>query len=96
MYNRPSHSRRMGISRGKSQPSNRRPAMNTQTLKGNWHIAKGKLKQKYANLTDNDLRYVEGKEEELIGRIQKVTGARREEIELLIVETESFDRGNNL
>ena len=70
--------------------------MNTQTLKGNWHIAKGKLKQKYANLTDNDLRYVEGKEEELIGRIQKVTGARREEIELLIVETESFDRGNNL
>jgi uncharacterized protein YjbJ (UPF0337 family) len=72
----------------------RKPAMNTQTLKGNWHIAKGKLKQKYANLTDNDLRYVEGKEEELIGRIQKITGARREEIELLLVENE--DRDNNL
>jgi uncharacterized protein YjbJ (UPF0337 family) len=70
--------------------------MNTQVLKGNWHIAKGKLKQKYANLTDNDLRYVEGKEEELIGRIQKITGARREEIELLMVETESLDRDNNL
>jgi uncharacterized protein YjbJ (UPF0337 family) len=70
--------------------------MNTQTLKGNWHIAKGKLKQKYANLTDNDLRYIEGKEEELIGRIQKITGARREEIEHLLVETEDFDRGNNL
>jgi uncharacterized protein YjbJ (UPF0337 family) len=70
--------------------------MNTQTLKGNWHIAKGKLKQKYANLTDNDLRYVEGKEEELIGRIQKITGARREEIEHLLVDLEDVDRGNNL
>jgi uncharacterized protein YjbJ (UPF0337 family) len=68
--------------------------MNTQMIKGNWHIAKGKLKQKYANLTDNDLRYVEGKEEELVGRIQKITGARREEIEHLLVEDE--DRGNNL
>jgi uncharacterized protein YjbJ (UPF0337 family) len=70
--------------------------MNTQILKGNWHIAKGKLKQKYANLTDNDLRYIEGKEEELIGRIQKITGARREEIEHLLAADESFDQGNNL
>jgi uncharacterized protein YjbJ (UPF0337 family) len=70
--------------------------MNTQTLKGNWHIAKGKLKQKYANLTDNDLRYVEGKEEEMIGRIQKVTGARREEIERLLAAGEDFDQGRNL
>ena len=70
--------------------------MNTQTLKGNWHIAKGKLKQKYANLTDNDLRYIEGKEEELIGRIQKITGARRGEIEHLLADNEGFDRGNNL
>jgi uncharacterized protein YjbJ (UPF0337 family) len=69
--------------------------MNTQTLKGNWHIAKGKLKQKYANLTDNDLRYVEGKEEELIGRIQKVTGATRAEIERLFAE-EELDQENNL
>jgi uncharacterized protein YjbJ (UPF0337 family) len=60
--------------------------MNTQTLKGNWHIAKGKLKQKYANLTDNDLRYVEGKEEELIGRIQKLTGASRDQIERLLAD----------
>jgi uncharacterized protein YjbJ (UPF0337 family) len=70
--------------------------MNTQTLKGNWHIAKGKLKQKYANLTDNDLRYVEGKEEELIGRIQKITGARREEIEHLLADEEDTGQGNNL
>jgi uncharacterized protein YjbJ (UPF0337 family) len=55
--------------------------MNTQTVKGSWQIAKGKLKQKYGSLTDNDLEYVEGEEEELIGRIQKRTGAKRDEIE---------------
>jgi uncharacterized protein YjbJ (UPF0337 family) len=55
--------------------------MNTETLKGNWHIAKGKLKQRYGSLTDSDLEYVEGQEEELIGRIQKRTGANRDEID---------------
>ncbi|HZP59166.1 MAG TPA: CsbD family protein [Opitutaceae bacterium] len=65
--------------------------MNAQTLKGNWHIAKGKLKQKYANLTDDDLRYVDGKEEELIGRIQRATGATREEIETLLTNRDDFD-----
>ena len=55
--------------------------MNTLELKGNWNIAKGKLKQKWATLTDNDLRYVEGQEDELIGRIQKRTGETREAIE---------------
>lgn len=43
-------------------------------IKGNWNVIKGKLKQKYAQLTDEDLTYVEGKEEELYGRIQKRTG----------------------
>lgn len=56
-------------------------AMNTLTLRGDWNIAKGKLKQKYAQLTDHDLTYVEGKEDELWGRLQKKTGARREELE---------------
>ena len=55
--------------------------MNTMQLKGNWHVMKGKLKQKYANLTDNDLRYEEGQEEELFGRLQKATGQTREELE---------------
>lgn len=55
--------------------------MNKLEIKGNWNIAKGKLKQKYAQLTDQDLTYVEGREEELIGRLQKRTGAQREEIE---------------
>jgi uncharacterized protein YjbJ (UPF0337 family) len=56
-------------------------AMNSQIIRGNWDIVKGKLKQKYASLTDNDLRYVEGQEDELIGRLEKKTGAAREELE---------------
>jgi uncharacterized protein YjbJ (UPF0337 family) len=55
--------------------------MNTLQLKGNWNIAKGKLKQKYANLTEDDLRYTEGKEDELVGRIQKRTGETKVAIE---------------
>ena len=55
-------------------------------IKGDWNIAKGKLKQKWANLTDNDLRYVEGQEDELIGRIQKRTGETREAVERFLEE----------
>ena len=55
--------------------------MNTLEIKGNWNIAKGKLKQKWGELTDDDLDYVEGKQDELVGRIQKRTGKAREEIE---------------
>ncbi len=49
-------------------------------LKGNWNQIKGKLKQKYAELSDNDLTYVEGKEDELLGRIQEKTGKTKEEV----------------
>lgn len=55
--------------------------MNAQIVKGNWNIIKGRLKKAYSQLTDSDLTYVEGKEDELIGRIQKRTGHAREEIE---------------
>jgi uncharacterized protein YjbJ (UPF0337 family) len=55
--------------------------MNTLQFKGNWNIAKGKLKKKYASLTDDDLRYTEGQEDELIGRIQKRTGDTKELVE---------------
>ena len=55
--------------------------MNKLQVKGDWNIIKGKLKQRYANLTDDDLRYVEGQEEELLGRLQKRTGQRKEQIE---------------
>ncbi|HTB86211.1 MAG TPA: CsbD family protein [Candidatus Sulfotelmatobacter sp.] len=55
-------------------------------IKGNWNIIKGKLKQKYAKLTDDDLQYVEGKEDELIGRIQKRTGLGKDEVIIVVDE----------
>ena len=61
--------------------------MNTLQIKGNWNIAKGKLKQKYAQLTEDDLHYVEGKEDELIGRIQKRTGATKEAVQKAVDES---------
>jgi len=55
--------------------------MNKLEVKGDWNITKGKLKQKWAKLTDDDLVFVEGKHDELLGRIQKRTGETREEVE---------------
>jgi uncharacterized protein YjbJ (UPF0337 family) len=67
----------------KSRDNNTKPHtyMNTLEIKGDWNIAKGKLRQKWAKLTDDDLQYVRGKEEELVGRIQKRTGETREVVE---------------
>ena len=48
-------------------------------LKGNWNIIKGKLRQKYSQLTDTDLTYLEGKEDEMIGRLQQKLGKTRAE-----------------
>jgi uncharacterized protein YjbJ (UPF0337 family) len=61
--------------------------MNKLEIKGDWNIAKGKVKQKWAKLTDDDLQFVSGKEDELIGRIQKRTGAARENVERAIRES---------
>jgi uncharacterized protein YjbJ (UPF0337 family) len=58
--------------------------MNTQVMRGNWKEIKGKLKQKYANLTDDDLMYIEGKEDETFGRLEKKLGKSREEVERII------------
>lgn len=49
-------------------------------MKGTWNETKGKLKQKYADLTDDDLLFEEGKEDELLGRLQKKTGQTKEAI----------------
>ncbi|HEV2453082.1 MAG TPA: CsbD family protein [Verrucomicrobiae bacterium] len=51
--------------------------MNKLEIKGDWNIAKGKIKQKRAKLTDDDLKYSAGQEHELVGRIQKATGEAR-------------------
>ena len=55
--------------------------MNTTEAKGDWNIVKGKMKQKWAKLTDNDLQYSEGKDEEMFGRVQKATGETRQVVE---------------
>lgn len=54
--------------------------MSDLNFKGNWNEVKGKLKQKYGELTDDDLVYVEGKEDELYGRLQNKLGKKKEEI----------------
>ena len=54
--------------------------MDKLEIKGKWNILKGKFKQRYANLSDDDLLYVEGQEEELIGRLMEKTGKAREEL----------------
>jgi uncharacterized protein YjbJ (UPF0337 family) len=54
--------------------------MDKLRFKGSWNEVKGKLKQKYANLTDDDLTYMEGKDDELLGRLQRRLGRSRDEI----------------
>jgi uncharacterized protein YjbJ (UPF0337 family) len=61
--------------------------MNKFQIKGNWNEIKGKLKQKYAQLTDDDLTFAEGKEEELLGRLQKRLGNTDEELRREIEES---------
>ena len=55
-------------------------------IKGNWNEVKGKLKQKYGQLTDDDLAFTEGKEDELLGRLQKRLGRNKEELRQTIAE----------
>lgn len=45
---------------------------------------KGKLKQQYGQLTDNDLTYVEGKEDELYGRLQQKLGKTKDQVKEII------------
>jgi uncharacterized protein YjbJ (UPF0337 family) len=58
--------------------------MNTIGLKGNWEEQKGKLKQKFAILTDNDVLFIEGKKEEMLGRLQAKLGKTKEELQKII------------
>jgi uncharacterized protein YjbJ (UPF0337 family) len=60
--------------------------METLTIKGNWNEIAGKLKQQYATLTDDDLLFAKGKEEELLGRLQKKLGKTKEEVREIIAK----------
>ena len=54
--------------------------MDDLRFKGKWNQLKGKAKQQWANLTDDDLQYAEGKEDELYGKMQEKTGKSKDEI----------------
>ena len=58
--------------------------MNTTESKGNWNEVKGKLKQKFATLTDDDLLFADGKKDEMVGRLQIKLGKSKEELHKLI------------
>jgi uncharacterized protein YjbJ (UPF0337 family) len=58
--------------------------MNKTELKGNWNEQKGKLKKKFAILTENDLMFEEGKEEEMYGKLQIKLGKTKEEMRKII------------
>jgi uncharacterized protein YjbJ (UPF0337 family) len=63
--------------------SDARESFNVMTnlkLKGSWNEVKGKLKQKYGQLTDDDLTFAEGKDEELLGRLQQKLGKTKEDL----------------
>jgi uncharacterized protein YjbJ (UPF0337 family) len=58
--------------------------MNTTEIKGNWNEIRGRLKQQFATLTDNDLMFAEGKTEEMFGRLQAKLGKTKEELHKII------------
>jgi uncharacterized protein YjbJ (UPF0337 family) len=60
--------------------------MNETTLKGGWNEMKGKIKQAYGDLTDDDLTYQEGKEDEMWGKVQQKTGKTKDEINKAIAD----------
>ena len=60
--------------------------MNTTELKGNWDEQKGKLKQKFATLTDDDLLFAEGKKDEMMGKLEQKLGKSKEELHKIITE----------
>ena len=58
--------------------------MNTTGVKGNWNEIKGRLKQKFATLTDDDLMYAKGKKDEMMGRLQIKLGKTKEDLDKII------------
>ncbi len=54
--------------------------MDKLEIKGGWNELKGKMKQAYAHLTDDDLQHEEGKEDEFLGRVQQKLGKTKDEV----------------
>jgi len=71
--------------------------MDNLIVKGTWNTVKGKLKQAYGNLTDDDLKYEEGKEDELLGRLQQKTGKTKDDLKKWFnSNTESYKEKSRL
>jgi uncharacterized protein YjbJ (UPF0337 family) len=77
---------------GKKQPTQETSGMNTDQLKGNWKQFVGKAKEKWGRLTDDDWKVVEGKRDQLAGRIQERYGVAREEAERQVEDLEKASR----
>jgi len=60
--------------------------MNSTIIKGNWNELKGKLKQKFGNLTDDDLMFTEGREDEMLGKLQRKLGKSEDEVRKLLAD----------
>jgi uncharacterized protein YjbJ (UPF0337 family) len=60
--------------------------MNKTEVKGNWNEQKGKLKQKFAKLSDDDLMFDEGKKDEMLGKLQIKLGKTKEELHKIMTE----------
>jgi uncharacterized protein YjbJ (UPF0337 family) len=66
--------------------------ININGVKGNWDEIKSKLKKKFAVLTESDLLLIEGKQDELLGRLQVRLGKTKEDLQKIIIEMESKKR----
>lgn len=64
--------------------------MNKDIFKGDWNIIKGKVKEKWGKLTDNDLSEINGKRDQLVGKLQKTYGYDKEMAEEEIAEWENY------
>ena len=58
--------------------------MNTTELNGNWNEIKGKIKQQFASITEDDLLFAQGKKDEMLGRLQIKLGKTKDEVEKII------------
>lgn len=68
--------------------------MNNAVIKGNWNMVKGKVKEMWGNLTDDDLTEIDGKKDYLVGKLQKKYGYTLEEAQAKVDEFERTHLGN--
>lgn len=55
--------------------------MNREQVQGAWNELKGKVRTKWSKLTDSDIEAIRGKTDELVGRIQKTYGLKKDQVE---------------